>query len=89
MIDMTAVCRCGEQIEDRSMPRMSGPQYPFWIHSDTNSGTCADGWVAAPDRTRTEERRAAQEYNRAIMTPPGDGNAAHIRKRLNDRNNAR
>lgn len=78
------ICQhCDSEIEDRGMPRMSGPEYPLWVHSRNGSAHGTDGHLAAP-RTRQEEEEAvtAADYARAIMSPPSPQVGAYIKDRL-------
>lgn len=80
-------CRhCGGQIEDRGMPRMSGPEYPLWVHSLSGSAHGPNGHLAAPrPRKEDEDAEAAAAYDRAIMSPPSPQVGAYIQARLNEK----
>lgn len=40
---------CGHAIEDHGLPRMSGPEYPLWVHLHNGSLRCRpqDGAASA------------------------------------------
>lgn len=67
MTDITRLCHCGHMIEDRGMPRMSGPEYPLWIHLHSGSSQCDDGRFASPstvaDRANARHVRPEKKDN--------------------------
>lgn len=47
---------CGGLIQDRSVPRISGPDHPLWVHTSDGSTLCHPQMDNSPRATPAKER---------------------------------